>query len=402
MLSGRGAAGECPGHGKGGLDEAAWGPGRKVAAVGVPVLALLAAALFLARPEPAPEEPEAPEAATVPAAPEVAAEPAAAAPEAPSFDVVRVEPDGSALVAGTAAPGAAVTVYADDAPLAEATADAEGNFVAVFEAPPAAEPRALTLGSTTDEGAAARSGEVVLLLPPDPSEADAAAPAEPEAGASPSDVAIAEPALAGPGVAEPAVPEAAPSPADPAAAEVAATAIVRADSVEVVPSDAGPVDDRDVTLGSVSYAEAGEVTLAGLGTAGSVLRAYVDGDLADEARVGADGRWRMDLPDVAEGVYTLRIDQLGADGRVESRVETPFQRDFPRAPLPRPASPGAPDLPGTITVQPGHNLWTLARLHYGSGVLYTQIFTANRELIRDADLIYPGQIFDLPEADGSE
>ena len=254
--------GECPGHGKGGLDEAAWGPGRKAAAVGVPVLALLAAALYLTRPGPAPEEPRAPDAA-VPAAPEVAAapaaEPAAAAPEAPAFDVVRVEPDGSALVAGTATPGAAVTVYADDAPLAEATADADGNFVAVFEAPPAAEPRALTLGSTTDEGAAARSGEVVLLLPPDPSEADAAAPAEPEAGASPSDVAIAEPALAGPGVAEPAVPEAAPSPADPAAAEVAATAIVRADSVEVVPSDAGPVDDRDVTLGSVSYAEAGEV-----------------------------------------------------------------------------------------------------------------------------------------------
>ena len=334
-----------------------------------------------------------------------AAEPAAAAPEAPAFDVVRVEPDGSALVAGTAAPGAAVTVYADDAPLAEATADAEGNFVAVFEAPPAAEPRALTLGSTTDEGAAASSGEVVLLLPPAPAEADAAAPAEREAGASPSDAAIAEPALAGPGAAEPAEPERRPPPtaaAEPPAAEVAATAIVRADSVEVVPSDAGPVDDRDVTLGSVSYAEAGEVTLAGLGTAGSVLRAYVDGDLADEARVGADGRWSMDLPDVAEGVYTLRIDQLGADGRVESRVETPFQRDFPRAPLPRPASPGATDLPGTITVQPGHNLWTLARLHYGSGVLYTQIFTANRELIRDADLIYPGQIFDLPEADGSE
>ena len=341
-----------------------------------------------------------------------AAEPAAAAPEAPTFDVVRVEPDGSALVAGTAAPGAAVTVYADDAPLAEATADAEGNFVAVFEAPPAAEPRALTLGSTTDEGAAASSGEVVLLLPPAPAEAEpagtepvggrAATPAEPGAAPSAAEVAMAEPAA--PGAAAPdgargALPAAA---VEPAAAEVAATAIVRADSVEVVPSESGPVDDRDVTLGSVSYAEAGEVTLAGLGTAGSVLRAYVDGDLADEARVGTDGRWSMDLPDVAEGVYTLRIDQLGADGRVESRVETPFQRDFPRAPLPRPASPGATDLPGTITVQPGHNLWTLARLHYGSGVLYTQIFTANRELIRDADLIYPGQIFDLPEADGSE
>ena len=170
----------------------------------------------------------------------------------------------------------------------------------------------------------------------------------------------------------------------------------------MAPTEAGPVEDRDVTLGSISYAEAGEVTLAGLGTAGSVLRAYVDDALTHEARVGADGRWSMDLADVAQGVYTLRIDQLDAEGRVESRLETPFQRDFPRAPLPRPGSAGPTDAPRVVTVQPGHNLWTLARLHYGSGMLYTQIFTANSELIREPDLIYPGQIFDLPELDGTE
>jgi nucleoid-associated protein YgaU len=170
----------------------------------------------------------------------------------------------------------------------------------------------------------------------------------------------------------------------------------------VAPTAAGPVADRDVMLGSISYAEAGAVTLAGVGTAGSLIRAYVDDSLADEAKVGADGRWSMDLATVAQGIYTLRIDQLDAEGRVESRVETPFQRDFPRAPLPRPGPPGPTDAAGAVTVQPGHNLWTLARLHYGSGVHYTQIFTANRALIRDPDLIYPGQIFDLPEMDGDE
>ena len=181
-----------------------------------------------------------------------------------------------------------------------------------------------------------------------------------------------------------------------------ATAIVRADSVEVTPT--GPVPTgtvNEVSLGTITYAEAGEVTLAGFGTAGSVLRAYVDDSLAREATVGADGRWSMDLVDVAEGIYTLRIDQLGEGGAVESRVETPFQRDYPRAPLPRPGEPllGAS---GGVTVQPGHNLWTLARLHYGSGMLYTQIFTANRELIREPDLIYPGQIFELPELEAGQ
>ena len=68
------------------------------------------------------------------------------------FDVVRVEPDGSAAVAGTAEPGAEVTIYADDAPLAEVEADAEGNFVAIFKVEPSAEPRALTLGATPPDG----------------------------------------------------------------------------------------------------------------------------------------------------------------------------------------------------------------------------------------------------------
>jgi nucleoid-associated protein YgaU len=130
------------------------------------------------------------------------------------------------------------------------------------------------------------------------------------------------------------------------------------------------------------------------------VRAYVDDRFAEEARVAEDGRWSMRLGDVAEGIYRLRIDQLAADGRVASRVETPFQRDYPRPPPPRPGTPaGAHGPVVSVTVQPGHNLWTLARMHYGSGVRYTQIFTANRQQIRDPDLIYPGQIFDMPEPD---
>ena len=125
------------------------------------------------------------------------------------------------------------------------------------------------------------------------------------------------------------------------------------------------------------------------------LRAYVDDDFAREAVVDADGRWEIGLGDVDQGLYTLRIDAVGEDGRVQSRLETPFQRDMPRA------SSGGRRRGSVVVVQPGTNLWTLARIHYGSGVLYTQIFTANRELIRDPNLIYPGQIFALPEA-GSE
>lgn len=313
------------------------------------------------------------------AGPEVAvAEPAEPQPEAaraPGFDVVRVEPDGQAAVVGTAEPGSKVTVFADSAPVAEAEADAQGNFVALFSVEPSAEPRALTLGSEGPGGDEAASKDAVMLLPQAP----------PAADAGPTEAASAS---------GEATPEAAPT--------VAATAIVREEGVDILPPAGDPTAPRAVTLGSISYGATGGVRLAGVGTAGSVVRIYVDDRFVREVRVAGDGRWQAGLEDVVQGLYRLRIDQLAPDGAVASRVETPFQRDLPPPPRPRPdgsmeAIVAGPGGEAQLTVQPGNNLWTLARTRYGAGTEYTRIYTANRDLIRDPDLIYPGQIFRMPE-----
>ena len=60
------------------------------------------------------------------------------------------------------------------------------------------------------------------------------------------------------------------------------------------------------------------------------------------------------------------------------------------------ASPSVPPV-RAVTVQPGNTLWAIARDAYGDGILYVRVFEANRGLIRDPDLIYPGQIFTVPE-----
>jgi nucleoid-associated protein YgaU len=52
---------------------------------------------------------------------------------------------------------------------------------------------------------------------------------------------------------------------------------------------------------------------------------------------------------------------------------------------------------GKAIIRKGDNLWTIARRVYGSGYEYIQIYGANRDQIRDPDLIYPGQVFDLPD-----
>ncbi|SMP35252.1 LysM peptidoglycan-binding domain-containing protein [Shimia sagamensis] len=50
-----------------------------------------------------------------------------------------------------------------------------------------------------------------------------------------------------------------------------------------------------------------------------------------------------------------------------------------------------------VTVQPGATLWAIARDRYGEGELYLQVFEANKDKIRDPNLIYPGQVFTVPE-----
>ncbi|MGC1488745.1 MAG: LysM peptidoglycan-binding domain-containing protein [Albidovulum sp.] len=49
-----------------------------------------------------------------------------------------------------------------------------------------------------------------------------------------------------------------------------------------------------------------------------------------------------------------------------------------------------------ITVQPGFTLWGIASASYGDGLLYVQVYEANKDQIRDPDLIYPGQVFSVP------
>jgi len=61
------------------------------------------------------------------------------------------------------------------------------------------------------------------------------------------------------------------------------------------------------------------------------------------------------------------------------------------------AQPGAQQSVALVTVQPGHSLWRISEGHYGAGSRYLLIYNANRGQIRNPDLIYPGQIFVLPE-----
>ncbi len=168
---------------------------------------------------------------------------------------------------------------------------------------------------------------------------------------------------------------------------------------------AAPEAMPNITLDMITYDDQGEVVLAGRARPNRHVRVYVDDRPVKTGVVSPDGSWQLSLPEIAPGRYRLRLDEIGADGKVTSRIETPFQKERPEEARQVVAALAArddgKDRPSrrveTVTVQKGNTLWAISKRNYGLGHLYVKIFQANRDLIRDPDLIYPGQIFTIPE-----
>jgi nucleoid-associated protein YgaU len=61
---------------------------------------------------------------------------------------------------------------------------------------------------------------------------------------------------------------------------------------------------------------------------------------------------------------------------------------------PKPAAPAAPR---TYTVVKGDTLSGIAKQFYGDASKWRRIYEANRDVIKNPDLIKPGQVFKVPE-----
>jgi nucleoid-associated protein YgaU len=375
-----------------------------------------------------------------PAEPVIAAEPPAPAAEpvekakvVPTFDTVRVEPTGDALIAGRAEPGSEVVVKFNGVAVGTAVANEDGAFVVTPDKPLPTGPGALSIES--------RSKEVVIAS------ADSVA-VDVKAGA------VDTPMVA---VLKPDEP----------------TQVVQ------VPAKPALPPSKTVNLDTVDYDQTGNIVFGGRGPAGSKVQLYVDNNAYGLADINDKGTWSFaGSSPLTVGPHALRADEIGGDGAVKSRIEMPFYREEPAKVATAPLTPATPEppkpvevataqeIPAPVTtaevaetaapepsaaaeapaaaapaaaapaeaapaveppaaepvvvaaqvpatadpavepaaaptqviIQPGNNLWKLSRQIYGKGMMYTVIYEANKDQIRKPELIYPGQIFLTPEA----
>ncbi|TAN70271.1 MAG: LysM peptidoglycan-binding domain-containing protein [Magnetospirillum sp.] len=256
----------------------------------------------------------------------------------PSFDVVRIGADGDTVIAGRALPGAVVTIMDGGTELGKVTADARGEwvFVPAVALPPGS--RELRLKAVNPDGTEVESGEPVVLVVPERGKGGA----------------LAVKALRGGG-----------------------------SKVLQSPGGAG---DGLLSLDSVDHDDQGRLFAGGRAPAGGKVFLYLDNKLLGRGEADADGAWRIGAAKPkGSDRHVLRADLVGDKGKVLARVEVIW-------------TPGEDLGKGAtgVVVAPGNSLWRIARRLYGRGVAYTVIYEANRERIKDPDLIYPGQVFSVP------
>ncbi len=302
----------------------------------------------------------------------------------PAFDIARIEPTGEAVIAGRAAPGAIVELLRNGQLHDKAVADQSGQFAMI---PPRLPPGAydLTLRSKQPDGKLATSKQSVAVA------------------------------------------------LEPSAKEAPVVALMRPNKPTVVlsqPATPKPLAGA-VVVETVETEPGGKLHVSGHAHPGGAVRVYLNDSFVGSVIAGADGRFAITINEgVAPGSYRVRLDEVGSNsGTVHARAEVPFtvpdtlvtasvpthattaskRPETAAAQQPQLAaaaftvppvggSPSAVVVPriATTTVSRGDSLWRISRLTYGAGTRYAVIYKANREQIRNPNLIYPGQIFVVP------
>ncbi len=204
--------------------------------------------------------------------------------------------------------------------------------------------------------------------------------------------------------------------------------------------------DESVPSFDIARLEGADAVIAGRAAPGAIVDLLRDGERLDRAVADASGQFVMVPPRLPAGSYELTLSARLPDGIVasskkgvkvtvsdtgaSSRSEQPRAEYIPEStsqarsqsqppPLlaakrqakaasqPAQANPGRASEEGgsspaveprhsTKVVSRGDSLWHISRITYGDGTRYAIVYQANRDRIRNPNLIHPGQVLVLP------
>jgi nucleoid-associated protein YgaU len=235
----------------------------------------------------------------------------ASGPVTPAFDVLRVEPDGSTVIAGRAQPGAKLEIMDGDKVVTTTEVGPSGDFAAVLDDPLPPGDHELVLKATGKDGKSVVSEEVATVsVPKDDSTQFLAMVSKPGTASriitAPTSKQPRVAAVTGDAAATPAATMAT---ASPTANPTATTS-----------------EQPDVMVTAVEI-ENDKIFVAGTTRPRAKVRGYADDKLIGEIVAGTDGHFVIDgtMP-LSVGDHKIRVDVLDGSGKAVMRTAVNFNR----------------------------------------------------------------------------
>jgi len=273
-------------------------------------------------------------------APEPAADTASdTGPKIPAFDVLRVEPDGSTVIAGSAEPHGKLEVLDGDKVVVTTDVDGTGDFAAVLDNPLPAGDHQLVLKVTGTDGKTTLSEEVATVsVPKDGSGSELLAMVSKPGTASriitapKAEVASAQPPSTNDASAVPAGNQPAPNGAanDQVAMQTPDMPAGAGDNAKTAPAvpgtQQGGGSTADVMVNAVEI-EGNKIFVAGTTRSNAKVVGYADDALIGQDTAGPDGHFVIEgVMNLSVGDHKIRVDVVDGAGKVLVRATVNFNR----------------------------------------------------------------------------
>ncbi|MEC8109241.1 MAG: LysM peptidoglycan-binding domain-containing protein [Pseudomonadota bacterium] len=275
------------------------------------------------------------------------------------IDVARVKPDGAAVVAGSAPPGALIRVFEDRILLGKTTADRNGEWVVVLEKRLAVGQHLISVAAELEDDSSIMA-ETSLAI-----EIYANQSAKPLVALLPEKQSEMPMLLQSPDT-----------------------------DAEKITSDATPMDaSAQVGPRSLVWLDETELSIGGQSRGGVRVMVSANGTFFSDALALADGSWQVTGKlEKNRNIHRFEFVLVDNAGQVMARHLLPVRTYDLQKGL---------DGSQLVVVNKGDALWRIAYRSFGKGVRYIDIVRKNTGDIENPDLIYPNQIFALPKSDGA-
>ena len=251
------------------------------------------------------------------------------------FDIVRLDPSGDLIIAGKTEPNIVVDIYDGNQKLTSVLSDTHGDWVWVSEKKIDNGLKRFNLKHSDSEGKIINSDENIIIFF--------------EKNEKQKVVKIRDKGEVG---------------------------------IEILNNNQGV---RGLALDSSEHFDNEKLRLKGRSIPNAEIQIFISKKLIGKSIADAQGNWEFSINEIVFENYDLEIKSTFENnilslkteilnGKIDSKLF--FEKE--------------------IIVENGNSLWRIARKTLGGGILYAEIYKNNKKIINDPDLIFPGQVFKIP------